>query len=108
MNKTYEFSNEFVSNNGIYDAFYAEIAAPALSRRNAARALFEKAIKLQKALTGATAKRLARVTGATLSILGIVGIAGGIQQGRISLLGGAAIALLCLCAEYACLRNIEK
>ena len=108
MNKTYDFSNDFTSNNGIYDAFYAEIAAPALSRGNAARAALEKAQKLHKIITGATAKRLAKVTGATLSILGVVGIAGGIQHGRISLLGGIAVAALCLCLEYACLKSVEK
>ena len=92
----------------IYDAFYAQIAAPAFERKNRAHKWVESIKSIHQVLTGATAKRLAKVTGATLSVLGLVGVAGGIQQNRISLLGGLAVGAILLAAEFVCLRNLEK
>ena len=108
MNKAYEISGNIRSSNGIYDAFYAEIVTPALARKNDEFGLVAKLKKLHKALTGAVAKRLVTVAGATLSILGIVGIAGGIQHGTVSLLGGILVAGICLGTEFLCLKSLEK
>ena len=108
MNKTYEFSSQFDSNNGIYDAFYAEVVSPAYSVPKALGSISEKVKKLYKALTSAVAKRLALTAATALSLLGIVGIAGGIQHGNISLLGGLAVAALCIGVEYCCLKKIGK
>ncbi len=108
MNKTYEISNKFDSNNGIYEAFYAEVVAPAYSAPKALGGISEKVKKLCKILTSATAKRLAMTAMVALSLLGIVGIAGGIQHGNVSLLGGLAIAALCVGVEYYCLKKIGK
>ena len=105
MNKTYDVSNRFDSNKGIYDAFYEEIVSPAFSSRNITKTLLEKLVNLHAILCGATAKRLARVTGVACALLGIVGVAGGIQYGRISLLGGVAISLALLGIEYLCLKK---
>ena len=63
--------------------------------------------KIYKSLTGTTAKRLAKVSLATISLLGLIGIGGGIQQGRISLMGGLLVAALCLGLEYICLKNVD-
>ena len=38
----------------------------------------------------------------------VIGIAGGIQQNRISLLGGLAVAAILLAAEFVCLKSFEK
>jgi len=108
MNKAYDVSRDVCSNTGIYDAFYAQIAAPVFERRNTFYKWLNRAKSICQAFTGATAKRLARVTGATLSLIGIMGIAGGIQQNRISLLGGLAVAAILLAVEFICLRNVEK
>ena len=108
MNKAYDLSNNVYSNTGIYDAFYAQIAAPAFERKNRACKWAEGIKSIHQALTGATAKRLAKVTGATMSVLGLVGIAGSIQQNRVSLLGGLAIGAILLAAEFICLKSLEK
>ncbi len=108
MNKTYDIPREICSNTGIYDAFYAQIAAPAFERKNTSYKWINRVKFIYQALTGATAKRLAKVTGATMSLLGIIGIAGSIQQNRISLLGGIAIAAILLATEFVCLKNLEK
>ena len=108
MNKTYEISNRFDSNNGIYEAFYEEVVVPAYSTPKTLLNISEKAKKLYKILTAATAKRLAMTAAVAISLLGIVGIAGGIQQGNISLLGGLAVAALCIGVEYCCLKKIGK
>ena len=108
MNKVYDVSRDVCSDSGIYDAFYTQIAAPALERKNAFDKWILKAKSIYQMLTGATAKRLAKVTGATLSLLGVIGIAGGIQQNRISLLGGLAVAAILLAAEFVCLKSFEK
>ena len=108
MNKTYEISNNVRSNNGIYEAFYAEVVAPSFARKSNGFEAIQKLEKLRQILTGAVAKRLATVTGAALSILGIIGVAGGIQHGKISLAGGLLVAAICLGAEYLCLKSLEK
>ena len=105
MNKTYDVTNKFDSNKGIYDAFYAEIVAPALSAQNFTKNLLDRLKNLRTILCGATAKRLARVTGVACALLGIVGVAGGIQHGKISLLGGIAVTVALLGVEYICLRK---
>lgn len=105
MNKTYDISRDICSNTGIYDAFYAQIAEPAFERKNAAYSCVKS---ICKALTGTTARRLAKVTGATLSLLGLVGIAGGIQQNRISILGGIMVAAILLGVEFVCLKSFER
>ena len=91
MNKAYEFSSQFDSNNGIYDAFYAEVVSPAYSVPKALGSISEKVKKLYKALTSAVAKRLALTAATALSLLGIVGIAGG-----VIVLGGAAVVTVVL------------
>lgn len=108
MNKTYEISRGICSGTGIYDAFYEQIAAPAFKRKNRSYKWIEGIKSIHQTLTGATAIRLAKVMGATLSLLGIVGIAGGIQQNRISLLGGLAVAALLLASEFLCLKGLER
>ena len=107
MNKVYEIYSHHNSDNGIYEAFYKEVVAPTLSNKNMAIELSEELKKLQKTLTGAVTKRLAIVTGAALSIIGIVGVAGSIQHERISLPLGITIAALCLGAEFLCLKMLE-
>ena len=108
MNKTYEISSNIHSNNGIYDAFYAEVVAPSFARKSTGFDALQKLEKLHRILTGAVARRLATVTGAALSILGIIGVAGGIQHGRISLAGGLLVAAICLGTEYLCLKSLER
>ena len=108
MNKTYDIPNNIYSNTGIYDAFYAQIAAPAFERKNRAYKCLEGIKSIHRTLTGATAKRLAKVTGAAISLIGIIGIAGGIQQNRVSLLGGLAVAAVLLATEFVCLKSFEK
>ena len=108
MNKTYEISKNIHSNNGIYEAFYAEVVAPSFAHRSNSFDVLQKLEKLHRILTGTVVKRLATVTGAALSILGIIGVAGGIQYGKISLLGGLFAAAICLGTEYLCLKKLEK
>ncbi len=108
MNKTYDIPNNIYSNTGIYDAFYTQIAAPAFEKKNRAYKWMEGIKSTYQVITGATARRLAKVTGATVSLIGIIGIAGGIQQNRISLLGGLAVAAILLATEFICLKGFEK
>ena len=108
MNKTYDLPNNIYSNTGIYDAFYTQIAAPAFERKNRAYKWLEGIKSIHRTLIGATAKRLVKVTGATMSLIGIIGIAGGIQQNRVSLLGGLAVAAVLLATEFVCLKSFEK
>ena len=105
MNKTYEFNSEINSNNGIYEAFYQEFVAQRTPAENSLLKLANSVKKPCSALTSATAKRLAKVSGVALSLIGIVGIAGGIQQNRISLIGGLVATAAFLALEYFCLKQ---
>lgn len=108
MNKTYDFNGNINSNSGIYEAFYAEVVTPALRDREALRRGVGMVQKIRSALAGATAKRLAIVGGVVGSLMGIVGIAGGIQHGKISVLGGLCVAAAFVAVEYLCLKRLEK
>lgn len=108
MNKTYDINSNIHSNNGIYKAFYDEMVAPSLRGRETLRRGLIALKKLRAVLVGATAKRLTVVGGVVGSLMGIVGLAGGIQHGKISILGGLLLAASFVAIEYACLKWLEK
>ena len=59
-------------------------------------------------LSGATARRLARVSGVVLSLIGILGIAGAMEAGRLSLWVGLLLSALLIGVECLCLRPARK
>ena len=102
MNRSYTENKHFSSDCGIYEAFYAEIAEPALARKNRVDALLSRLLAIWQILTGATARRLAKVTVFTLCLVGTVGVVGAMELGRLSLSSGlflsaAMLAIQCLC-----------
>ena len=108
MNKAYDINSEVCSNSGIYEAFYDEMVAPSLRGHETLHRGLIALKKLRTALVGATAKRLTIVGGVVGSLMGIVGLAGGIQHGKISILGGLLLAGSFVAIEYACLKWLEK
>lgn len=108
MNKTYTNNDNFISNNGIYDALYGNSPFEARKRGNRLDALLCKLIALMQILTGATARRLARVSGVVLSLVAIVGIVGAMETGRLPLWSGILLSVLFLGIEYLCLRPSRR
>ena len=102
MNRSYTENKRFNSDCGIYEAFYTEIAEPVLAGRNRVDALLSRLLAIWQILTGATARRLAKVTVFTLCLVGTVGVVGAMELGRISLASGLLLsavmfAIQCLC-----------
>ena len=108
MNRSYTKNDTFVSNNGIYDALYEDGAIGEKRLEKWLDNALCKLIALLQILTGATARRLARVCGVVVSLIGMIGVAGAIETGRLSLVGGLLLAGLFVAAEYACLRPTRR
>lgn len=108
MNRTYTTSEQFDSINGIYELFYTESKAVPGRLKRIADFLLCRLLLLWKALTCTTAKRLARVSAVTLSLVGIIGTAGAIEAGGLSLPAGLAVCMLFLAIEFFCLRGKKR
>ena len=108
MNRSYTKNDAFVSNNGIYDALYGDGAFQEKRLEKWLDGALCKLIALMQILTGATARRLARVCGVVVSLIGIIGVAGAIETGRLSIPFGLLLAGLFVATEYFCLRPTRR
>lgn len=105
MNKEYTVQPAFHSDNGIYDAFYAEIRKPRLAFQDAARARLVRLLHaLLAALFSKTVRRMARVCLTIAGLLGAVGAAGALEAGRLSPLACLLTAGVCLLLTYLAIR----
>lgn len=109
MNREYANSASCHSNSGIYEAFYAEIGRPRQSILYGLRARLVMLLRaLFTVLAGATARRVARVACATGAMVGLVGVAGALETGRISPVACLLLAAVLLLAAYLCMRPRRK
>ena len=108
MNRSYTENDQFISNSGIYAQLYGEAEFDKKSIRSKLNVLLFKLYSLIEILVGATALRLYKVAGAALSLIGIIGIAGAIETGRLSIVAGLFLCALLLGVEYVCLRPAKK
>ncbi len=104
MNRSYTENSKFDSKRGIYDAFYAEIAEPALRGQMRLDRVLGRLLAILRILTGETARRVARVACFTLSLIGTIGAVGAMEIGRISLPAGIALSASLLLVQYLCIR----
>ncbi len=104
MNRSCTEFEQYYSKIGIMPILSADAKAPVWTEKKRGFLGSFAATVIGK-LTSANAKRWAKVIGFTLSFFALLGIAGAIEFGKISLLGGVALACLTLGAEYLCLRS---
>jgi hypothetical protein len=102
MNRSYTENKQFSSDCGIYEAFYTEVAEPALAGEKRLEAFLSYLLAIWQILTGATARRLAKVTVFTLCLVGTVGVVGAMELGRISLSSGLLLSAVMFAVQCLC------
>lgn len=105
MNREYtDFAGNY-SNSGIYEAFYAEIRKPHQSVLYGLRVRFVNLFRaILTLLSSVRTRRMARVCGATVSLIGVVGVAGALETGKISPVASLFLAAGFLLLTYFFLR----
>lgn len=105
MDRQYAILADYHSNNGIYEAFYAEIKS---TRRGAFSAAFARLFLWLRTclaiLCSAKTGRILRAACATASLVGLVGIAGGLETGKLSPVACLVLAAVLLLAVYLSVR----
>lgn len=105
MNRINTESQQYYSDFGM-DCSYIPEAVPSCSRlRKNLDSLLLRLFALWQILTGATAKRLAKAGGVALALVGMIGVAGAMERGTVSLFAGLAICSVLLTVEFLCLRT---
>lgn len=109
MNREYANPASRHSDNGIYEAFYAEIGKPRQSILYGLRARLAMLLRaLFTVLAGAKVRRVARVACATGAMVGLVGVAGALEAGRISPVACLLLAAVLLLVAYLSMRPRRK
>ncbi len=104
MNRSCADFEQYYSKIGIMPILSADAAAPAITDKKSGLFASRVASVLRK-LTGVTVRRWAKVGGFALSLIALLGIAGAIELGKISLFGGVVLSALTLGVEYLFLRE---
>ncbi|HBF15029.1 MAG TPA: hypothetical protein DDW30_04995 [Clostridiales bacterium] len=103
-----DFANTY-SNNGIYEAFYAELGKPRQSRLLGLRARLVGLLRAVVAfLCAARVRRVARVGCVTVALLGAVGAAGALETGKLSPVACLLLAAGFLAVAYLALRPARR
>jgi hypothetical protein len=104
MNAYFDHNEKINTNKRIIEAYFADttVAPGRLSR--ALDAVLSFLFACWKLLTGESVVRIAKVCGVALSLVGLVGVIGAIEQGTLALGAGLLIGLALLGIEYLCLR----
>lgn len=105
MDRQYAISSGFHSNSGIYEAFYAEVKSTRGDAFSATTArLFAWLHACLAVLCSAKTCRILRAVCATASLIGLVGVAGGLEAGKLSPVACLLLAALLLLAVYLSVR----
>jgi hypothetical protein len=104
MNRSCADFEQYYSKIGIMPILSAEASAPIITDKKAGFCVSRAASALRR-LTSSAVRRWAKVAGFAISLVALLGIAGAIEFGKISLFGGVALSALTLGIEYLCLRE---
>ena len=109
MNRECTSLNYFNSDNGIYEAFYAEIGKSHTSILLGMRARLVTVLRAILAFfTAAKVRRIARVGFATVALIGIAGVAGALEAGNISPLLCLGLCAVLLAVAYFAIRPAKQ
>lgn len=104
MNRMDTKKGRMDSDFGIETVYYPELRTSCGRFRRRADALLLRLLALWQILTGATARRLAKAGCVALSLIGMIGVAGAMERGTVSLSAGLAVCAVLLAVELLCLR----
>ena len=105
MNRYIEKNSEFNSNRRIFEAYYNEVARPESRLQKVLETLVSYILMLVHMLSSAQVKALIKVFTVAVSLVGLVGIIGAMEQGSLGLGTGLLIGSLLIALEYLSLRG---
>ena len=105
MNTYFEKNGNFNSNSRIFEAYFTETVKTAGTLEKSLDSLLCFLSVLLRILTGATVRRIAKVSAVALSLVGFIGVIGAIEHGSLSIGMGLLLGAVLLGIEYLCLRG---
>ena len=105
MNAYYNNNRCYNSNSDVFEAYFYGQAKTAPAWKKQLELLLSYLCAIITALCSTTAKRLYRVSGVALSLVGIIGIIGAMESNALPLWAGILTALPLLFVEFLCLRR---
>ena len=104
MNKYYVTNEQFNSNKRIFEAYYKEAEIkPSILQRVA-----DFWLALLSVLTSERARTVAKAASVALCLIGLIGIAGAIENGTLSIGVGILVATVLLGIEFFSLKKSGK
>ena len=105
MNTYFENNRDFNSNSRIFEAYFTEAVKPAGAFQKSLDSLLCFLSALLRILTGATVRRIAKVSVVALSLVGFIGVIGAIERGSLGIGIGLLLGAMLLGIEYLCLHG---
>ena len=105
MNRIDTEHKQFRSDFGTNGEYPMESTASCSRFRRWLDGLLFRLLALWQVLTGAAVRRIARAGGVVCSLIGMLGVAGAMERGTVSLMGGLAACAVLLGIEFLCLRT---
>lgn len=105
MNTYFEKNENFSSNSRIFEAYFTEAVKPAGTFQKCLDSMLYLLSALLRILTGATVRRIAKVSAVALSLVGFIGVIGAIERGSLGIGMGLLLGAILLGIEYLCLRG---
>lgn len=104
MNTYFEHNNDFNSNKRIMEAYFGEAISRPRPFARALEALLSLLFRLWQILTCPVGRRIIKASSVAVSLVGLVGIVGAIEQGTLGLGIGLLLGAILVAIEYLCLR----
>lgn len=105
MNTYFEKNRNLDSNSRIFEAYFTDTAKPVGAFRKWLDSVLCVLSSILRALIGATARRIAKVTTVAICLIGFIGVIGAIEHGTLGVGTGLLIGAILLGVEYLCLRG---
>ena len=104
MNTYFEQNNQFNSNKRIIEAYFSVSERKAGTLQKMLDSLLSVLAAILSTLTCERAISLYKVSGAVLSLVGMVGIVGAAETGKIGLFAALLLGACVVGLEYLCIR----
>lgn len=108
MNAYYENFQNKISNSRIIEGTFEELIPERTLGQKLSDAAARVGAKARAILSPAFVRRFAKPTSLALSLVGIAGIIGAIERGRIGVFAGLLGGLLLIALEGLALRGVKK
>ena len=108
MNAYYDSFQNKISNSRIIEGYFEEVEQDKTFGQKLSDTAAQVGAKIKALLSSAFVRRFAKPISLALSLVGIAGIIGAIEQGRMGLFAGFLLGLLVIAFEGLALRGVKK